>query len=318
MIDVAERLRFLSNAIGQGHLAKDGINAVFKCPTCQHKDKLKLCVRLDTEMWHCWVCGSKGRSIASLLGKFAKNHRSAWIQRFGSVEQKKFLDEPVEEEKKVELPTGFVPLVGDSIDPDFNAVIKYLADRGIDDSDIWRFRIGTSTRGGCRRRAIITSYDNEGNLNYWTGRAIDADASIRYLNPKVERRDIIFNELDINWNQELTLVEGPFDLIKMKGNATCLLGSSLSTKHALFHRIVENETPVLLALDSDMRKKSHEIAKLLFSHGVNVRFLNTGNYKDVGEMPQNELLSAIKEAENWQPNDRLFHLIRNISSGSLL
>lgn len=318
MIDTAERLKYLSSAIGPGILGKDGVNASFKCPKCQHKEKLKLIVRLDDERWHCWVCGSKGRSIASLLGKFARSHRTGWIQRFGTAQQKKFLDEPIEEEKKLELPVGFIPLVGHSIDPDFNATRKYLAGRGIGEQEIWRYRVGTATRGSCRRRAIITSYDHEGTLNYWTGRAIDADAQVRYLNPKVERRDVIFNELDIDWSKELTLVEGPFDLISVGGNSTCLLGSTLTSGHALFHRIVENETPVLLALDKDVRKKAHDIAKLLFSHGVSVRMLETGDNKDVGEMSPETLQDAIGLAPNWKPNDRLFHLIRNISSGSML
>lgn len=316
MIDAAERLRYLSSAIGAGYLSKDGVNASFRCPKCQHKDKYKLVVKLDDERWHCWVCGTKGRSISSLLGKYAKESRSGWIQKFGSTEQKKFIDEP-EPEEVLDLPDSFVPLVTKRFDPDYNAVLRYLEDRGIGEREIWRYRIGTSLRGKCRRRAVITSYDCDGKLNYWTGRAID-DSPVRYVNPKVERRDVIFNEIDIDWAKELTIVEGPFDLISVGGNTTCLLGSSLSTSHALFQRIVGNQTPVILALDKDVRKKAHDIAKLLFSHGIGVRFLETGGYKDVGEMPSEELERAKQEATLWNPNDRLFHLIRNISSGSIL
>jgi hypothetical protein len=164
---------------------------------------------------------------------------------------------------------------------------------------------------------VITSYDCDGKLNYWTGRAIDDTATVKYVNPRVERRDVIFNELDIEWTQELTIVEGPFDLISIGGNSTCLLGSSLSTYHALFQRIVGNQTPIVLALDSDMKKKSHDIAKLLFNHGVAVRILDTGGFNDVGEMPEEALKEAQQSASIWNPNDRLFHLIRNISSGSM-
>ena len=317
MIDANERLKYLSSALGTGYLSKDGLNASFKCPKCQHKDKHKLIVKLDDERWHCWVCGIKGRAISSLLGKHAKDARKGWIQRFGTVEQKKYIDEPEKEEEPLDLPDAFVPLVKSRMDPDFNAVARYLEDRGIGEREIWRYRIGTSLRGKCRRRAVITSYDAEGKLNYWTGRAID-DSPYKYVNPRVERRDVIFNELDIDWDKELTIVEGPFDLISVGGNSTCLLGSSLSTSHALFQRIVGNQTPIILALDSDVRKKAHDIAKLLFSHGIVVRFLETGEYKDVGEMPAVELDKAKEKASPWNPNDRLFHLIRNISSGSLL
>jgi len=316
MLDANERLKYLSGAFGTGNLGRDGVNASFRCPKCLHKDKFKLIVRLDNEKWHCWVCGIKGGSVASLLAKHAKEYRSGWIQQFGTVEQKRFIDE-TEEEAVLELPDGFLPLVGTRLDPDFNAVARYLDARGLGEREIWRYRIGTSLRGRCRRRAVITSYDCDGKLNYWTGRAIDDTATVKYVNPRVERRDVIFNELDIEWTQELTIVEGPFDLISIGGNSTCLLGSSLSTYHALFQRIVGNQTPVVLALDSDMKKKSHDIAKLLFNHGVAVRILDTGGFKDVGEMPEEALKEAQQSASIWNPNDRLFHLIRNISSGSM-
>jgi len=317
MIDASERLRYLCSALGTGYLSKDGLNASFKCPKCQHKDKNKLIVKLDDERWHCWVCGIKGRAISSLLGKYAKETRAGWIQKFGTAEQKKYIDEPEKEEEPLDLPEGFVPLVRTMMDPDFNAVARYLNDRGIGEREIWRYRIGTSLRGKCRRRAVITSYDCEGKLNYWTGRSID-ESSVKYVNPRVERRDVIFNEIDIDWTKELTIVEGPFDLISVGGNSTCLLGSSLSTSHALFQRIVGNQVPVILALDKDVKKKAHDIAKLLFSHGISVRFLETGSYKDVGEMPPGEIEKAKESAISWSPNDRLYHLIRNISSGSIL
>ena len=317
MIDAVERLRYLSSALGTGYLSKEGLNASFKCPKCQHKDKHKLVVKLDDERWHCWVCGIKGRTVASLLGKHAKEARSGWIQRFGTNEQRRYIDEPAKEEEVLELPEGFIPLVKQKMDPDFNAVKRYLGDRGIEEKEIWRYRIGTCLRGKCRRRAVITSYDCDGKLNYWTGRSID-ESSVKYVNPRVERRDVIFNEIDIDWTKELTIVEGPFDLISCGGNSTCLLGSSLSVSHSLFQRIVGNQVPVILALDKDVKKKAHDIAKLLFSHGISVRFLDTGEYKDVGEMPVDELEKAKEKAVEWSPNDRLYHLIRNISSGSIL
>ena len=67
---------------------------------------------------------------------------------------------------------------------------------------------------------------------------------------------IIFNELNIDWSKELTIVEGPLDLIKTNDNATCLLGSSLTEDMLLFQKIVANKTNIKLALDSDIFSKS--------------------------------------------------------------
>ena len=315
MIDAVERLRYLSSALGTGYLGNDGLNASFRCPKCQHKDKNKLVIKLDDEKWHCWVCGIKGRKVSSLLFKYAKESLQGWLQKFATSEQRKFIDEPIKEEV-VELPEGFIPLTKSVSDPDYRAVIRYLDNRGIGEKEIWRYRIGTTLRGRTRRRAIITSYDVEGKLNYWTARAID-DGTVKYINPKIDRIDVIFNEIDVDWTKELTLVEGPFDLLSMGGNATCLLGSSLLQSHALFQRIVGNQTPIILALDSDVKKKTHNIAKLLFSHGINVKMLNTGDYKDVGEMSKEEIEEAKKIAQVWNPINRLHYLINTISSGSM-
>ena len=70
------------------------------------------------------------------------------------------------------------------------------------------------------------------------------------------KKQIIFNELNIKWDEELTIVEGPFDLTKSNFNTTCLLGSSLNESYELFKKIVKNKTPVLLGLDPDAMTKN--------------------------------------------------------------
>ena len=104
------------------------------------------------------------------------------------------------------------------------------------------------------------------------------------MNPRVKRSEVIFNEINIDWSEELTIVEGPFDLMKSNQNATCLLGSTLNQRHALFKKIVANKTPVLLALDPDASKKTQDIATLLYSFDIAVKVLDIYPYDDVGEM----------------------------------
>lgn len=316
MIDSAERMRFLREVLGKGILANDGVNASFRCPTCQHKDKLKLVVHLEKEFWHCWVCGSKGRSINSLLRKFSPAKSKEWQSRFLPPELK--WSEQKEEKVKVTMPDSFIPLVNHSSDPDFVAVMRYVESRGVTERDIWRLRLGTCTRGRYRRRVVFLSFDEEGQLNYLTGRSIDSDSNARYINPKVERHGIVFNELDIDWDQALTICEGPFDLVNAGLNSTCLLGSTLTQGHRLFEKIVINKTPVILCMDSDAQKKQHNIAKLLYSHDIDVRTIELSGKKDIGEMTKDEVIQAKESSKPWNPESRLFYMIRNINSGSIL
>ena len=320
MIDVSERVAFLVKAFGESHSARDGVNVYFKCPSCGKKpEKKKLVVRIDTEKWHCWVCDIKGGSIRGLLKKYCPSLSGEWNKRFGTQGRNSFEDDAIEEKEKVEFPEMHsIDVLRDMIDPDAKAILSYLRKRGVSYESCYRHRLCGSIRGAARRRVIFPSFDSDGLPNYWTGRSVDADTRLRYLNPKADRRSIVFNEIDVDWDSELVVVEGPFDMLNAGENAVPLLGSALSTESLLFRRIVENSTPIVLALDNDMRKKSHDIAKKLYSYDVKVRILDTGSTKDVGDMDREEFLENLHNAKEWTPDDRLSFLIRRISSGSII
>jgi hypothetical protein len=319
---IKAKLRFLSMTLGPPQKSGDGINYAFKCPSCnkQSSNKKKLVIRLDNDHFHCWVCDFRGRSIQSILKKFFPQSLAQYHQ---DILGKKFDKTTIASDASpvdVKIPKGFMLLSQQlqGIDPDVHAVISYARSRGISEKEMWYFKLGTCTTGRFRRRLIIPSFDEDGSLNYYVARAIDATQTRKYLNPPVPKKDIIFNEINIRWNQEITLVEGPMDLVKSNYNSTCLLGSSLTESYILFKKIIKNQTPVLLALDSDVKIKSHKIAKLLYSYGINVRMLGEHEYEDVGAMPC-ETFKVLKEnSQLWCDKDRLYHLIGGIKSGSLI
>jgi len=211
----------------------------------------------------------------------------------------------------VHIPHGFqmLALNQGSKQPNVKLALNYLRQRGLGEAALWKFRIGIASEDRFRRRVIIPSFDAEGCLNTYAARSLSKNQFRKYLIPDVERLSIIFNELNIDWKQELTLVEGPFDLVKCVGNATCLQGSALTEDHLLFWRIVINRTPVVLALDADATKKTVRIAKLLASYDVPVRLLSLGSHEDVGEMTQGEFLQARQAAKPWSDLDALRMII---------
>ena len=148
-------------------------------------------------------------------------------------------------------------------------------------------------------------------------RSIDDDAFIKYQNCKAYKTKMVFDEIRIDYKKELVIVEGVFDLVKCPDNATCILGSSLRPEHLLFQKIVKNQTPIILALDSDMLDKSYSIAQTLDSYGIQVKILNLGSYSDVGSMPAEIVRQKCLEAPIYSRNSRLQHLIGTISSGSI-
>ena len=163
----------------------------------------------------------------------------------------------------------------------------------------------------------MPSFDFDGELNYFTARSIDSDGAKKYINSKVQRKSVIFNEINIRWNEPLTLVEGPFDLMKCNWNATAMLGSYLDESYLLFQKIVKNQTDVVLAMDSDASKKMNKIAQKLKSYGINVKYLDLGKFNDVGEMSKNDFDLALRSAKSWSSVSLLNSKIRQIRSSSI-
>ena len=319
-LDIKKRVRLIQRAFGSVLFDRDGVNVAIgcvnkDCSSFSKSGKKKLTLRVDNEFYHCWVCGMRGKGLA----RFFYKYKPAFSAEANSLFEKK-VAEVVEEQHTVQLPEGFALLANlpRRVDPDLRACRDYLFTRGLTHQDLWYFKIGATAKGRYRRRVIIPSFNSGGILNYFTARAIDSDMYRKYLNPRVKRSDIIFNELNIDWSRELTLVEGPFDLIKANENSTCLLGSSLNNHHELFKLIVKNKTPVVLALDPDAVKKTHEIASVLARFDIDVKILKFNNFSDVGEMPKGLLTKLLPEAIEWNEMDRLRSLIGTIRSGSLI
>ena len=322
MISVKSKLDFLCRAFGAPARSTDGVNYAFKCPSCgsTDKNKRKLVIKIDDDSYHCWVCDVKGRGLIKLLQRYIPTALEEYRSNYHK--GKSF---------KIDLPDDIAPVENleiknfrllasqkNSLDPDIKATLRYVANRGITNRDMWYFKLGTASSGRFRRRVIMPSFDSDGNMNYYAARTIDRDSGRKYINAKIPKKNIIFNEINIDWNRELTLVEGPFDLVKCDENATCILGSSLGEKYTLFQEIVRNQTPIILALDPDVAHKTHSIAKRLSEYGISVRMIDLGKFKDVGEMSKGDFLYAKDSAHYWSESERLFHMIGSIKSGSVL
>ena len=160
--------------------------------------------------------------------------------------------------------------------------------------DILKYKIGYTSEGEFGGRVVVPSFDEEGDLNYFVARSYDGNWP-RYKNPPTSR-DVIFNELTVDWDSDLILVEGIFDAINA-GNAIPILGSSLRPTSKLFKAIVMNDTPVFMALDNDAKEKENRIINDLLKYDVEVYKIDTSGYDDVGEMPKQVFKDRKKGAE---------------------
>ena len=316
-----KKLDFFNSMLKNTELSKDGVNLLIWCPFCKHKNKkkLKLSIHLEKNFFHCWLCDKKGSNINYLVSLIDRNkvkESESLFKKYTKQKWSLFEDEEVFEKKEVFLPNDFKFLAEDFDypDPDARDILKYAIQRGADKHKVWMLRLGFSLDNEFRRYLIIPSYDANGLLNFYTARKIDADTgfAFKYKNADIPKKNIVFNELNICWDEPLTIVEGPLDLLKTNDNATCLLGSSLNEEMLLFQKIVENRTPVKLALDSDVYNKTLSIARKLSEYDISVDILDTRCAPDVGDMTKNQFNKIYENANTFSEKDILLNKIRSL------
>jgi hypothetical protein len=131
---------------------------------------------------------------------------------------------------------------------------------------------------------------------------------MKYKNPQ-SSKNIAFNELFTNWNDDLVIVEGVFDAINA-GNAVPILGSTLRNDSDLLRKIVRNDTPCYIALDPDAANKERKIIAMLLRYDVEIYKVDVKGYEDVGSMPKEEFKkrkanAALIDRDNYLLMDML-------------
>ncbi len=292
-----EKLDVLKNFLNLSHISKD--EYLFYCPYCEHHNP-KLSINLEKNVYKCWVCDAKGKNIWRLVRKFGNSpDKRKWRSFEDEVDisdsiYEKIFGTPTEEEDLVELPREFVSLTNKNLLVGGKRAKKYLLNRGLTCNDIARWKIGYCDGGEYKNRVIFPSFSEGGKLNYFVGRSY-SDDWMKYKNPMVSK-NIIFNELDVDWREKVCLVEGIFDAIKTGINSIPLLGSTLNERSKIFQKIIENDTSVYLALDPDAENKSLEIIKTFLSHGIEVYKVDVNGYEDVGSMSKEIFMKRFRRA----------------------
>ncbi len=291
-------INLVDSVLGGGKRTARG-NKAYHCPYCNHhKPKLEVNFSQNKKgynPWHCWVCDKKGSRISSLFKKI-----SASAEKFE--ELKKLIGSEVEVKREkstvqLKLPQEYKPILG-SKDILARHAFSYLKKRGITIDDIKKYNIGYCETGRYAKMVIIPSYDESGNLNYFTGRSFEKDPYIKYRNPEVSR-DIVPFELFINWNIPLVLCEGPFDAIAIKRNAIPLLGKNIQQN--LMKKIVTSKVEkIYIALDTDAQKQAVKFAEYFINEGKEVYFMDLDD-KDPSEMGFEKFTNLI---QNTYPIDQ--------------
>lgn len=292
--------KIVSELLGDSY--KSGDELLFHCPYCRDDTKKKMSVNIEKNVAKCWVCNTTTKDIRRLVRRFGNfTQLGEWdklTNRTNIADFDNLFEDPInneEIEKQIDLPEGFKSLCNGTTFLD-NSPMAYLRDRGVTEQDILYWKIGYTNEGKYRGRVIIPSFSLNGDLNYYVARTF-TNSDFKYLNPPATK-DVVFNELLLEWDEDLIITEGVFDAMEAGQNAVPLLGSTIRQNSKLFKKITQNDTPIFFALDPDARKKEDRMIKLFLTYGLEVYKIDTTGHEDVAEMGREEFL---KRKENAVP-----------------
>jgi hypothetical protein len=293
----------------------DSLQLEYPCPCCIEKyghneaRKYNLSLSLRIQRFQCWKCASEGEdsmrgSIIKLIRKYGnetileeykriiQSIRDSELYKLNFNENDFNIDTSVIENEELKFPSSFKFFKqGEHYNHD---AMKYLVKRGIGWDIIDEYKIGyteweeENKKGSFR--IIVPSYSAMGELNYWVGRDYlpKSKYRLKYDNPKVEKKSIVFNEEKIQWDADITLVEGPFDHIVVP-NSVPLLGKALNKEYKLYWDLLEKANGrINVMLDSDAFQTVLETYKLL-NHGRlygKIRYIPIENDEDPSSLYQ--------------------------------
>jgi DNA primase len=301
-----QKLSIVKEVLGEPQIS--GKEYLFYCVFCKHHKK-KLSLNLDKNKYKCWICDAAGpiKRLIKRFGTFTQQQK--WRELTGQVEVTDFEkiilnDNPQkpEEEQVIQLPEDFHSLCNLNTSLTSVQAKNYLSRRGIEKEDILRWKLGYCPAGEYGERIIVPSFNLDGKCSYFVARTYTNNWK-KYMNPP-HGRDIIFNELFVDWDDDVVLCEGVFDAIKVP-NSVPILGSTLREDSKLFQQIVRNDSAVYLALDPDAESKIQKLIEALLRYGIEVFKVPIAPFKDVGEMDKAEFLRRKEKAKLIKNSDYL-------------
>lgn len=330
MIHELEKLySILTSFLGEAKNGFDNSNFQyqFACPRCVDREgqgearKYNLEVNLQKQVFQCWKCSSMGEPMRGSIIKLIRMYGnetllSDYKETIRSIHESELyklhfgnndfnIDTSIITKEELKLPGSFK--LFDRNDKNHYGATKYVFERGLTWDILEKYKIGYTLREedeSMRKysyRVIVPSYDKFGELNYWVGRDFlpnnDKFTRTKYANPKAEKKEIIFNEEKVQWDADITLVEGAFDHIVVP-NSIPLLGKALDTDYKLYWELITRANAnINIFLDADAFQTVKQVYKLL-NHGRlydKVRYIPVGGDEDPSSLFQKGGYKAIVE-----------------------
>ena len=266
---------FLDRQFGGYVLAGD--DYLVDCPFCADRvgkvdTKHHLGVHATEHMVHCFRCDYSNswvgfvmdasglpyyRALAELYYKprMAEFHAKMDLLK-GSTTHKKAT-------KIAGLPHDFIPLEKCGYSSGSGRLARrYMERRGFDFNACIHYNIGIAD--SIPMRVIIPV-----EQDYWQARRIINWIEPKYLNPKSESRDYIFNPLALQAYDEVAVCEGAFSAMALGYNAIALI-SKEPTQERIARLLASNVQSFIIALEPGAYGSMGKLMDVLYRAGRNV------------------------------------------------
>ena len=267
----------------------------FNCQSheCKHDvDKFNLAFDSENNIYKCWKCKDSG-IVHKLVNKYGSREDDKRLKlilptytgNFVNVFRRNTINHNL---ITCPLPEGYVPITSKINTPMHKKAYEYMTkDRKLSFEQLCKYKIGYTEIGAYKNRVIVPSFNDVGGVNYFEARTFIKKVKPVYYKPDAkvfvgksvpDKFDIIFNEIDINWDLPIYLVEGVFDMFRIP-NSIPMLGKTPSWR--LISKLIEHNSTVVICLDEDAFKDSFEIYEQLSSLELDVYFVDLKKLGDI-------------------------------------
>jgi hypothetical protein len=282
----------------------------FNCPECtklnygidDNKYNLEVNISLNNKgkynkVCKCWKCGLSG-PLFFIFKRYANKQQ---IEEFLKYENEPTIHSQIKKFKVFSLPKEFISFSNmDNNNTLHVEAYEYIKKRKVSKSIIYKDKLGFCIEGFYKDKIIIPSYDNNGKINYFISRSFkdNVEKNQAYKLPNADKKEIIFNEKNINWNGTVYIVEAYFEYTTIPVNTIILLGKSLYDN--ILSKLIKYKPNVVILLNPDAIDKrqnfnynmtpnsSLEIQERLLSLGLtNVKIQMYNNNDDLNTNMQN-------------------------------
>jgi DNA primase len=208
----------------------------------------------------------------------------------------KLYDRESTAEPKAALPDGFTKV------SHYMKAWDYLLERGLTPSDIKYYGIGVGLQGKVSGRVIVPTFDDFGDVIFWTARSY-TDSEIRYINPVGEiRKRALFDISRASREREIVVTEGVFSAMAVGRGAVATFGKLVTNEQVwllveAYRR--EHCGSIAVALDGDARSENHDLARRLTSFGCRVRVVDLPDDRDPADVGREDFSRLLAQAPRF-------------------